>query len=176
MYRHNKDKTKYRVIELKKGAAPDKVVAQILRILTPDIIPGGNPDYSDYKPSRDNRIKHFTPEIMSQFRNMFGLMSHQERMLFRSSFFFIGILSVFIFSCGSDIKSTDLQTFKMKGIAQGTTYTIQVVDASLHISKFQIDPLLFAFDEKLSTYKTSSLISRFNQESFKFFFLNILIS
>jgi len=98
---------------------------------------------------------------------MFGLMSHQDRMLFRSSFFFIGILSVFIFSCGSDIKSTDLQTFKMKGIAQGTTYTIQVVDASLHISKFQIDSLLFAFDEKLSTYKTGSLISRFNQDSFK---------
>jgi|TARA_B100001057_G_C22685913_1_gene885715 hypothetical protein len=29
----NKDKTKYRVIELKKGAAPDKVVAQILRYM-----------------------------------------------------------------------------------------------------------------------------------------------
>ena len=98
---------------------------------------------------------------------MFGLMSHQDRMLFRSSFFFIGILSVFIFSCSSDIKSTDLQNFKIKGIAQGTTYTIQVVDSSLHISKFQIDSLLFAFDEKLSTYKTGSLISRFNQESFK---------
>jgi hypothetical protein len=44
----------------------NRVVAQILRILTPDIIPGGNPDYSDYKPSKDNRIKHFTPEIMEQ--------------------------------------------------------------------------------------------------------------
>ena len=44
----------------------NRVVAQILRILTPDIIPGGNPDYSDYKPSKDNRIKHFTPELREQ--------------------------------------------------------------------------------------------------------------
>ena len=98
---------------------------------------------------------------------MFGLMSLQERMLFRSSFFIISIFSTFIFSCSRDIKSAEIQAFKIEGNAQGTTYTIQVVDSNLHISKFQIDSLLFAFDEKLSTYKTSSLISRFNQESFK---------
>ena len=44
----------------------NRVVAQILRILTPDGNPGGNPDYSDYKPSRDNRIEHYTPELSEQ--------------------------------------------------------------------------------------------------------------
>tara|TARA_Y100000591_G_C21330771_1_gene450079 strand:+ start:193 stop:465 length:273 start_codon:yes stop_codon:yes gene_type:complete len=44
----------------------NRVVAQILRILTPDANPGGNPDYSDYKPSRDNRIEHYTPELMER--------------------------------------------------------------------------------------------------------------
>ena len=98
---------------------------------------------------------------------MFGLMSPLELMSFRNSFFTLFIFSTVIFSCSTTSLDTDLQFFKFSGVAQGTTYTIQVVDSSLNVSKFQIDSLLFAFDEKLSTYKTSSLISRFNQVSFK---------
>ncbi len=98
---------------------------------------------------------------------MFGLMSPPEQMSFRNSFFILIVFSTAIFSCGRNSLESELQLFKISGAAQGTTYTIQVVDSSLNVSKFQIDSLLFAFDEKLSTYKTSSLISRFNQVSFK---------
>ena len=98
---------------------------------------------------------------------MFGLMSLEEQMLFRNSFFILIALSTAILSCSKGYLNTENQLFKIIGNAQGTTYTIQVVDSSLHVSKFQIDSLLFAFDEKLSTYKANSLISRFNQVSFK---------
>ena len=98
---------------------------------------------------------------------MFGLMSLEEQMLFRNSFFILIAFSIAVFSCSKGYLNTENQLFKIVGNAQGTTYTIQVVDSSLRVSKFQIDSLLFAFDEKLSTYKTNSLISRFNQVSFK---------
>lgn len=98
---------------------------------------------------------------------MFGLTSLQEQMLFRNNFLIFCIVSTIIFSCGNDSLDISNQLFNIKGNAQGTTYTIQVVDSSLHVTKYQVDSLLFAFDEKLSTYKTSSLISRFNQVSFQ---------
>ncbi len=88
-------------------------------------------------------------------------------MLFKNNFLVLIILSTVVSSCGNDSLISNNQLFKINGSAQGTTYTIQVVDSSLHVTKYQIDSLLFAFDEKLSTYKTSSLISRFNQVSFQ---------
>ena len=94
-------------------------------------------------------------------------MSLGEQMLFRSSFFTLIVFSAIFFSCSRGYLNTENQLFKIKGNAQGTTYAIQVFDSSLNVSKFQIDSLLLAFDEKLSTYKTSSLISRCNQVSFK---------
>ena len=97
---------------------------------------------------------------------MFGLMSLEEQMLFRNSFFILIACSTAILSCSKGYLNTENQIFKIVGNAQGTTYTIQVVDSSLHVSKFQIDSLLFTFDEKLSNYKVNSLISRFNQVSF----------
>tara|TARA_B100001287_G_scaffold237319_1_gene210256 strand:- start:721 stop:1785 length:1065 start_codon:yes stop_codon:yes gene_type:complete len=87
-------------------------------------------------------------------------------MSFRNSLFIFFLFSICIYSCNDESIITKDELFRITGNAQGTTYTIQVVDDSLHVSKFQIDSLLFAFDEKLSTYKKSSLISRFNQVSF----------
>jgi thiamine biosynthesis lipoprotein len=97
---------------------------------------------------------------------MFGLMSPREPMLFRNRCLILSILLAITVSCGRSELNADSQLFRISGNAQGTTYTIQVVDSMLNVSKFQIDSLLFDFDEKLSTYKSSSLISRFNQVSF----------
>ena len=94
-------------------------------------------------------------------------MNLREPMSSRNSFFILILLSISIFSCEESVLNTENKLYRISGDAQGTTYTIQVVDSSLHVSKFQIDSLLFAFDQKLSTYKTNSLISRFNQASFK---------
>lgn len=98
---------------------------------------------------------------------MFGLMSLLELMSLRNSFFIFCCYLASIFSCSRSPSVTDFQLFNISGVAQGTTYTIQVVDSCLNVSQFQIDSLLSAFDEKLSTYKASSLISRFNQFSFE---------
>ena len=53
------------------------------------------------------------------------------------------------------------------GESQGTTYLIQVYDHQINFEAKQIDSLLAAFDQELSTYQPTSLISRFNQKDFK---------
>lgn len=55
------------------------------------------------------------------------------------------------------------QFFVIQGEAQGSTYSIKYIATEEVVSKTQIDSLLTAFDNSLSTYKPSSLISKINQ-------------
>ena len=90
-------------------------------------------------------------------------------MLLRIRFFQIGCFLFFssLFSCSSESEGNDtVSLFKLSGKSQGTTYLIQVYDDQLNFEASEIDSLLHAFDQQLSTYDTSSLISRFNQKDF----------
>lgn len=95
-------------------------------------------------------------------------MSQWGRMLLRNSFFQIGIFLIFtsLFSCSSESEGNTVSLFKLSGQSQGTTYLIQVYDDQLNFEAREIDSLLEAFDQQLSTYEPSSLISRFNQKDF----------
>lgn len=55
------------------------------------------------------------------------------------------------------------QFFVIQGEAQGSTYSIKYIATEEVVSKTQIDSLLTAFDNSLSTYKPTSLISKINQ-------------
>ena len=93
-------------------------------------------------------------------------MSQWVRMLLRIRFFQIGCFLFFcsFFSCSSESEGNEtVSLFKLSGKSQGTTYLIQVYDDQLNFEAREIDSLLHAFDQQLSTYDTSSLISRFNQ-------------
>lgn len=73
-------------------------------------------------------------------------------------------LSLILFSCEQEAK-----TFVVQGEAQGTTYTIKYISKQeIKDLKVQMDSLLDAFDQSLSTYKDNSLISKLNRgESIK---------
>ncbi|BCY27416.1 FAD:protein FMN transferase [Flavobacterium okayamense] len=55
------------------------------------------------------------------------------------------------------------QFFLIQGEAQGSTYSIKYIATEEVVSKTEIDSLLTAFDNSLSTYKPTSLISSINQ-------------
>ncbi len=55
------------------------------------------------------------------------------------------------------------QFFVIQGEAQGSTYSIKYIATEEVVSKTKIDSLLNAFDNSLSTYKPTSLISKINQ-------------
>lgn len=55
------------------------------------------------------------------------------------------------------------QFFVIQGEAQGSTYSIKYIATEEVVSKTEIDSLLEAFDNSLSTYKPTSLISKINQ-------------
>lgn len=67
---------------------------------------------------------------------------------------------LFFVSCQTEKKE---QFFVIQGEAQGSTYSIKYIAKDEIVSKTQIDSLLTAFDNSLSTYKSNSLISRINQ-------------
>jgi len=71
------------------------------------------------------------------------------------------IVILFLFSCTSQ-KNNNSDYFKVTGNAQGTTYSIQYDDSLKRNFKPQIDSLLARFDSSLSTYKSNSIISNFN--------------
>lgn len=50
----------------------------------------------------------------------------------------------------------------IKGKAQGTTYIVKTSDDSLYITPDELSTFFEEFDNELSTYKSSSLIARFN--------------
>ena len=79
------------------------------------------------------------------------------------------LLSIFSFlvllSCGENSEKS--KKFEViQGNAQGTTYTIQLVGEGAKITKKEIDQLLYAFDASLSTYKSKSEITKFNNAGF----------
>lgn len=55
------------------------------------------------------------------------------------------------------------QFYIIQGEAQGSTYSIKYIASEEVISKTEIDSLLTTFDNSLSTYKPTSLISKINQ-------------
>lgn len=70
-----------------------------------------------------------------------------------------------LFACGE--ASNKNEKFQIiQGEAQGTTYTIQLVGEGEKITKKEIDQLLNEFDASLSTYKSKSEITKFNNAGF----------
>lgn len=74
--------------------------------------------------------------------------------------FFKLLIFFVLISCQSEKKE---QFFIIQGEAQGSTYSIKYIATDEVVSKTQIDSLLTAFDNSLSTYKPTSLISKINQ-------------
>ena len=94
-------------------------------------------------------------------------MNPWDKMSLKNRISQISFLLFLLYSCanlGSQEKSISL--YKLSGESQGTTYLIQVYDHQINFEAVQIDSLLEAFDQELSTYQSTSLISRFNQKDF----------
>ncbi len=68
-------------------------------------------------------------------------------------------------SCGEAAQNGDKFNV-IQGEAQGTTYTIQLVGEGKQVTKNEIDQLLNEFDVSLSTYKSNSEITNFNNNDF----------
>lgn len=75
------------------------------------------------------------------------------------NFYSILLLLVLTISC----QRKENQFFVIQGEAQGSTYSIKYVATEEIVSKAQIDSLLIVFDNSLSTYQPTSLISKINQ-------------
>lgn len=66
-------------------------------------------------------------------------------------------------------KNVDTSLITFEGIAQGTTYHIRYADAQQRRFQPQVDSILSAIDQSLSTYRTDSEVSTFNQfDDFQF--------
>ena len=74
-------------------------------------------------------------------------------------FSIICFLSLFSFQTS---KSVDLETFRIRGFAQGTSYQIIYYAKEELVNKQQIEQILNSVDSSLSIYKPYSLISQFN--------------
>jgi thiamine biosynthesis lipoprotein len=80
-------------------------------------------------------------------------------MLLKSKFSLFSLVFLFC-QCSSNISRKDFST--IKGKAQGTTYSIILLGPESKISKNQIDSILDDFDAVLSSYVSTSLLSKFN--------------
>ena len=95
-------------------------------------------------------------------------MNPWDKMLLKNRFSPIIVLLILsiLYSCANvDSKERSISLYKLSGESQGTTYLIQVYDHQINFEAAQIDSLLEAFDQELSTYLPTSLISRFNQRT-----------
>ncbi|MFM9908191.1 MAG: FAD:protein FMN transferase [Chitinophagaceae bacterium] len=72
-------------------------------------------------------------------------------------------LGLFFFVSFKTKTSATLNTFKISGFAQGTSYHITYYAGDSVVLKNQVDSLLDRIDSSLSVYKTYSLISKFNR-------------
>jgi thiamine biosynthesis lipoprotein len=95
---------------------------------------------------------------------MYGLMNRKGLMF--SKINFVALILLFCISCGEDFERAPFSMYKLRGRAQGTTYTIQVYDSELNFNQKEIDSILFDFDMALSSYREGSLVSRFNALNF----------
>lgn len=66
-------------------------------------------------------------------------------------------------ACGEQEDLHPFQEVKMEGNAQGTTYHITYLDSAGRDFKSEVDSILKGFDEVLSTYLESSVISEINR-------------
>jgi thiamine biosynthesis lipoprotein len=82
------------------------------------------------------------------------------------SIFFIMLLMISSFSFKPETESANLglNTYKMAGNAQGTTYHITYYAENEIFSKAQADSIFNSLDSSLSIYKLYTLISKFNNE------------
>jgi thiamine biosynthesis lipoprotein len=71
-----------------------------------------------------------------------------------------------LFSISIFLVSTSVfaqQPIFIEGEAQGTTYHITYFDSKNRDFYYEIDSLLYAFEESVSTYRPNSIISRINR-------------
>lgn len=82
------------------------------------------------------------------------------------SFFLIALIIISGYSFIPETESADLglNTYKIAGNAQGTTYHITYYAENEIFNKFQADSIFNSLDSSLSIYKPYSLISKFNNE------------
>ena len=73
---------------------------------------------------------------------------------------FVALILLFCFCCGEDFERAPFSMYKLRGRAQGTTYTIQVYDSELNFNQKEIDSILFDFDMALSSYREGSLVTQ----------------
>lgn len=59
----------------------------------------------------------------------------------------------------------ELQEFKIKGFAQGTSYSITYYAKDERVSKNAIDSILGVIDQSMSLYQPNSIISKFNEST-----------
>ena len=93
-----------------------------------------------------------------------GFDKRRDRMIKKATSLF-GLLIV-LSSCQTTPKEVVKEIHKeyvVRGEAQGTSYTIKYLGDSIAGIKHQMDSLLDDFDQSLSTYVPTSLISKFNQ-------------
>ncbi|CAG5018625.1 FAD:protein FMN transferase [Dyadobacter sp. CECT 9275] len=74
----------------------------------------------------------------------------------------VSLCGVILLSVSWVRESLALLPFHITGTAQGTTYSVTFFCEREKIKKPQLDSIFRALDQSLSTYKPSSLISRFN--------------
>lgn len=63
------------------------------------------------------------------------------------------------------IYNPELKRFEINGYSQGTTYKVTYYAADSIVTQNQTDSLLAAFDQSVSLYKPTSLISQFNRSA-----------
>jgi thiamine biosynthesis lipoprotein len=79
---------------------------------------------------------------------------------------FLFLLTLFILSCESNLdKKANHRYYEINGSAQGTSFTIVYEDSSSRDFSYKIDSLLKQIDDQLSTYDSSSFISKFNSQN-----------
>ena len=78
------------------------------------------------------------------------------------SVFFMAVLLAPAFIHAKNFPSLPLQGFHFSGYAQGTMYHISYYAPDSTVTKKAFDSILVKIDSSLSTYKSYSLISRFN--------------
>jgi len=62
-------------------------------------------------------------------------------------------------------KADELQEFKIKGYAQGTSYSITYYAKEEWVKKDDVDSILAVIDQSMSLYKPNSLINKFNEST-----------
>ena len=62
-------------------------------------------------------------------------------------------------------RDEELQEFKIKGYAQGTSYSITYYAKNEWVKKSNVDSILLVIDQSMSLYKSNSMINKFNEST-----------